>query len=169
MDNEINEIKDTVIHYAKEDEIKFSKSFKFILSLSIFLTGIVTFAGIAFVISGFLSQVWVKESMNYYLLNSLIIICITICFAALIGIAVMKKPFSKILIYCIMTIGIIFVLASLTFSHIPGYKTSGFTILSDGSFTLFDGTLLMFGVLGILFAKIMHYGFLFQKNSDLTV
>jgi hypothetical protein len=61
------------------------------------------------------------------------------------------------------------VAASFIFPHIPGYKTSGFEIFDFGKYTLIDGTYFVIGLLGILFSKIIHYGFIYQKDADMTV
>jgi magnesium-transporting ATPase (P-type) len=162
------EIKDVLIEYEKEKEIKFSLSFRVILGISIFLTGVITFGG--FVGWGFYlsDRPWNYANIRYILIQMMFYISIVILFISLISIAFIKRPFSKILVWCIMAIGLLFTVASFIFPHIQGYDT-GFQIFSFGGFTLIDGTYFMLGLLGILFARILHYGFIYQKDADMTV
>lgn len=163
------EIKDTLIQCEKEKEIKFNVSFKLILGFSIFLTGISTLAGLYFTFYFITGRIWDTFSMHDFLVNSLLYINILICLISLISIAVIKKPFSKILVRCFQAIGIVFLAASFVFPRISGYHVSGFQIFSTGEFTLIDGYLLMIGLLGTLFSRLIHYGFIYQKDSDMTV
>jgi hypothetical protein len=163
-----DEVKDTLIDGTKEEEIKFTLSFKWILGISIGLTGILTFAGIIYLIYGIYYKVWEKVGINDFLLESLFYMSVILCFASLLSIAVIKKPFSKILVWCTMAVGVLFVASSLIFPHIRGYKPSSLELLSNGDFYI-DGTLLMIGLLGILFSKVIKYGFMYQTNTDMTV
>jgi hypothetical protein len=164
-----DEVKDILIHAEKEKEIRFTLPFKWILAISIFFTGILSFFGITYFTQGLSEKTWVTIGINNFLYNSLFLISIMFCFAALISIAVIKKPFSKILVWCFMTIGILFVISSITFTHIAGYHCSNFRIFSFGKFTLADGTIFIIGVLGILFSRVIHYGFMYQRNTDMIV
>ena len=164
-----DEIKDVIIYGEKEKEIRFTLSFKCILAISIGLTGLLSLVGIGYLIYGTLTESWRTQGINNFLYQCLFYISIILCFVALVNIAVIKKPFSKILVWCFMAIGILFVLSSFTFTHIEGYRCSYFTLFSFGKFTLIDGTIFIIGVLGILFAKVIHYGFIYQKNTDMTI
>lgn len=164
-----NEKKDTLIHGEMEKEVKFSRSFKLVLAISIFLTGIMSFAGISYLVAGISSKMWLEDGINAFLYQSLMCISILLCFIALINIAIVKKPFSKILVWCTMAIGSIFTLAAFIFPRFEGYKCSGFRIISTGKFTLIDGSLLMLGLLGLLFSKVIQYGFAYQIEADMTV
>ncbi|MHB8128331.1 MAG: hypothetical protein ACYDEX_04995 [Mobilitalea sp.] len=163
-----DEITDTLIYSEKEKEIKFSLSFKWTLGISIFLTGILSSGGVFFLTRVIIENMWNTLGVNFLLRESLAYISVMICFVALINIAVIKKPFSRILVWCTSAIGILFVTASFIFPQIAGYK-SGFVILSNGKFTLIDGTIFMIGVLVVLFSKLIQFGFIYQNNSDMTV
>ena len=163
------EIKDTLIQCEKEKEFKFSLSFKIILGVSIFLTGISSFAGLYFTYYYISKNLWNKINTHDFLFSTLFYVSILICLISLITIAVIKKPFSKILVRCFEAIGFIFLAASFIFPRIPGYQVSGFEIFSSGDFTLIDGLYFMIGLLGIIFSRIIHYGFIYQKDVDMTV
>jgi len=162
------EMKDTLINMEKEQEIQFTLSFKLILAISIGLTGILSLGGIIFFITDISNQIWIMDGMNDFLHRSLFFISVFLCFIALVNIAVIKKPFSKILVWSTMAIGILFVMSSVIFPHIAGYNFS-IHILSTGKFTLIDGTIFIIGLLGILFSKVIQYGFMYQRNTDMTV
>ncbi len=163
-----DEIKDVIIYGEKEKEIRFSLPFKCILAIAIGLTGILSLGGIIHLILGMRTEIWRTQSINNFLYQCLFYISIILCFVALVNIAVIKKPFSKILVWCFMAIGILFVLSSFTFTHIEGYRCN-FNLFAFGKFTLIDGTIFIIGVLGILFAKVIHYGFIYQRNTDMTI
>lgn len=162
------ELHDTKLNIEKENEIKFSFSFKWVLAVSIGLTGLISLAGLIFFISSFSDDV-LKKGTNNFLYHTLYYISIALFFIALVNIALKKRPFTKILVWSTYSIGLIFVISSMVFPHIKGYQCSGFVIFSTGNFTLFDGTLLLFGLLGILFSRLINYGFLYQSNSDMTI
>ena len=159
------EIKDTLIECEKEPEIKFSVLFKLILAISICLTGLVTLIGILFFISGVTYKMWSTDEITILLYNSLFFISTFCCFISLIGIAVIKKPFPQILVWCTMIISILFVLSAFIFPRFKGYNCN-FTLYSKGSFILADGILFMIGLLGILFSMLIKYGFIYQKRWD---
>ncbi|MDF2988349.1 MAG: hypothetical protein K0R50_3859 [Eubacterium sp.] len=162
------EIKDTLIVYEKEPEIKFSLTFKLILAASIVLTGLLSLFFIPFLIVGIKEQIWDTKDVNIFLSNALFLTSVVCCFISLINIAIIKKPFSNILVWCTMIVGMLFVISSFVFPRFPGYDCS-FTIYRKGSFILCNGTLLLIGLLGVLFSKVIKYGFIYQKNSDTTI
>lgn len=163
------EIKAISINCEKDKEIKFNVAFKFILGLSIFFSAFLSLAGVIYISHGVSGRVWQSDGINQFLFKSLFFVSIILCFISLISIAVTKRPFSKILVWCVFSIGILFVASSFAFPRIEGYATSGFTIISKGKFTFCDGTLLLFGLLGVLLSKVVKYGFLYQRNSDDTI
>lgn len=163
------EIKDIVIDCEKDKEIKLGPSFRWVLGISIGLTGILSMVGLGFISFGISERVWQTEGVTFFCNQILFYLSILVCFTALISIAVVKRPFSRILTGCIMTIGVLFVTASIVFPRFTGYKNSGFQILSRGSFTLIDGFFLLIGLLIILFAKLLRYGFQYQNNSDMIL
>ncbi len=162
------EIKDTLLECEKEPEIKFSLTFKVILAVSIFLTGLVTLIGILYFISSITEKAWGTDEIKIFLFDSLFFISTFCCFISLIGIALIKKPFSKILVWCTMIIGVLFVLSAFMFPRFSGYNCN-FTLYSKGSFILADGTLFMIGLLVILFSMVIKYGFIYQKRWDTTI
>ncbi len=164
-----NEINDVVLSCEGEKEIQFDRSFKITLGLSLGLTGIISLSGLAFFSYGIANRVWVEKGTSFFLNNSLFFVAFFLCFASLVNIARTRRPFSKILVLCTMSIGTIFVAASVIFPHISGYITSSFQIMSKGDKSLIDGMLLMIGVLCILFSRVIRYGFLYQNNTDMTV
>ncbi len=164
-----DEIKAISINCEKEREIKFTLSFKWILGITIFLSALLSLAGVFYISDGVSNQVWKNVGIKHFLYNSLFYVFIIICFISLISIAVIKRPFSHILVWCIFSIGILLVVSSFAFPRIDGYGANGFNLYSKGSFTLCDGTLLLIGLLGVLLSKIVKYGFIYQGNSDTTI
>lgn len=164
-----DEIKVISINCEKDKEVKFTLTFKWILGISIFLSAILSLTGVLYISDGVSDQIWRYVGIKHFLYKSLFFIFIIFCFISLISIAVIKRPFSNILVWCIFSIGILLVVSSFAFPRIDGYGASGFNIYSKGKFTLCDGTLLLIGLLGVLFSKIVKYGFLYQRNSDTTV
>ncbi|WP_027627757.1 hypothetical protein [Ruminiclostridium cellobioparum] len=162
------EFKDALIECEKEPEVKFSIPFKLILAISICVTGLVTLIGILFFISGSIDKMWSTNQINIFLYDSLFFISTFCCFISLIGIAVIKKPFSKILVWCTMIIGVLILLSAFMFPRFKGYNCN-FTLYSKGSFILADGKLFMIGILGILFSMVIKYGFIYQKRWDTTI
>lgn len=164
-----DEIKDTMIYCRKDKEIKFNLPFKVILGISIFLTGLLTLGGVGFVCTSISHSLWNILGMKLFLGTMLFYISVVICFISLISIAVTKKPFSRILVWCIMAIGILFIAVSLILPRTPGYGTTGFKMYYFGEYTLFDAIYFIIGLLAILFSLIIHYGLIYQKNTDMTV
>lgn len=162
-------VKDVYVFCEKEEAITFSFGFKMILYISICLTGIISLAGTIFIFLGVHNSIWNTKGLNYLLNHGIFFLSVILCFISLVTIAILKKPFSKILVRCFMGIGSLLTLAALIFPQINGYKTSGFDIFTTDRFTLFDGSLLMIGLLGILFSQILKYGFLYQKSSEMTI
>jgi hypothetical protein len=60
------EMKDTLIHCEKEKEIKFNLSFKLVLGISIFLTGILTFSGFIFTCYSIIERDWLTGGMTSF-------------------------------------------------------------------------------------------------------
>lgn len=164
-----DDMKEVLIHGEKDEEIRFTLTFKWVLAISIGLTGILSVAGTIYLVSGAFDKIWITSGINNFLYKVLLYISILLCFISLVNIAIIRRPFSRILVWCTMAIGILFTISSVIFPRIKGYNISGFYILSNGEVTLIDGTLLMLGALGILFSKVIKYGFMYQKNTDMTV
>ncbi len=161
------EIKEIIIPANKEADIKLSPAFKLVLGCCIFLSGILTLVGILFFTSDKKGHKWIN-GINTFLSNTLFFACITLCFISLISILVTKRPFSKILIWTVFSVGLLFIVSSFVFTKIDGYECS-IHILSFGGTTLFDGALLLFGLLGVLASRLIHYGLMYQINSDSTL
>lgn len=56
--------------------------------------------------------------------------------------------------------------SSFILPRLSGYRDSGFEIMHSGSVTLIDGSILMIGVLLLIFAGIIKEGFSMQKELD---
>ena len=59
----------------------FSKGFSFLLGVGIFLTGLVSIAGIYFIIAGAYMQVWKETGMCEYVQMAIFYICVLCCFS----------------------------------------------------------------------------------------
>lgn len=77
-----------------------------------------------------------------------------------------RTYFSKLLVRCVRIIGGMITASSFILPRLSGYRDSGFEIMHSGSVTLIDGSILMIGVLLLIFAGIIKEGFSMQKELD---
>ena len=79
----------------------FSKGFSFLLGVGIFLTGLVSIAGIYFIIAGAYMQVWKETGMCGYVQMAIFYICVLCCFFFMLKIKWSQRFFSNLLVGCI--------------------------------------------------------------------
>lgn len=164
---EINEIR---CSFEEQREIKFSKKFKILLGIAIFLTGTIGILGTFLILPMSISErVWVEFGVNWFMI--LMLTCIThlIMFIALVKIAKSKRPFSSVIVRCMRAIGIMCIIFSIGAPWIPGFHRTGYEILALTSKIWIEGTTFHAGILFVIFSKILEYGFYYQKESDETL
>ena len=144
----------------------FSRGFGFLLGLGIFLTGFVSIPGVLFVVMGIGEQAWKEMGMCQFVTLAVWYACILCCFVFMIKIKIDQTYFSKLLVRCVRIIGGMVTASSFIFPRLSGYRDSGFEIMHFGSITLIDGSILMIGVLLLIFAGIIKEGFSMQKELD---
>ena len=144
----------------------FSRGFRFLLGLGIFLTGFMSLSAVCFVGWGISDRIWQEIGACQFGRMLVLYGCIVCCFVFLVKIEINKTIFSRLLVRCIRIIGGIVTAASVVLPRLSGYKDSGFTIMSYESFTLIDGWILMIGVLLLIFAGIIKEGFSMQNELD---
>ena len=144
----------------------FSRGFRFLLGLGIFLTGVVSIPGVSFVVMGIGEQAWKEMGMCHFVTLAVWYACILCCFVFMIKIKIDRTYFSKLLVRCVRIIGGMVTVSSFIFPRLSGYRDSGFEIMHFGSVTLIDGSILMIGVLLLIFAGIIKEGFSMQKELD---
>lgn len=94
------------------------------------------------------------------------LLCVFLSFISLVKIAADKKPFSKILSVAVQMIGGLFLLASVVFPRLPDYTSSGFELLSKGTFVLIDGWTLLPGLLLTILGCLINAGSKIQEEID---
>ena len=144
----------------------FSRSFKFLLGLGIFLSGFVSVGWGYFIITGMVQQIWKEIGVCQYVRWGIHFICIICCFIFMIKIAINERYFSKLLVQCIRIIGGLITVSAFLLPRLSGYTSSGFGIMQNGSFTLIDGNILTQGILLLIFAGIIKEGFFMQNELD---
>lgn len=144
----------------------FSKGFSFLLGVGIFLTGLVSIAGIYFIIAGAYMQVWKETGMCEYVQMAIFYICVLCCFFFMLKIKWSQRFFSNLLVGCIQVIGALITGAAFLLPHLDGYRGTGFSIMRFSSFILLDGGFLLVGILFLIFARIIKEGFAMQQELD---
>lgn len=144
----------------------FLKRIGALFSLSICLTGICGISGLA----GLIYQLFPGNNAGFFTVSvawKLLYTCIMLLtFVALIKMAIDEKPFSSTLVWTIRLSGFLFLIASFGIPRLHGYQSSGFEILSSGSFVLIDGSILIPGLLLVILASVIRAGFDMQKEMD---
>lgn len=148
---------------------EFIKKIEVIYILAIFLTGVVSLAGVLYIFGGIINSVWVEIGIANYLYNIINYGLYFILFITLITTMINKQPFSRMMVFCFKLIGTIYIICSFVYPRLPGYKSSGFELFSSGSFVLMDGNIVLKGLLFIILASILLAGFNMQKDSDETI
>lgn len=144
----------------------FSRGFKFLLGLGIFLTGFLSAGWGWCVAAGAVRQIWEEIGSCQYVRWGIHLICVICCFIFMIKIAVNERYFSKLLVRCIRIIGVFITVSAVLLPRLSGYISSGFGIIQNESFTLIDGNVLTQGVLLLIFAGIIKQGFSMQNELD---
>lgn len=158
-----------IIGREKERPVRLSVGFKILLGTAIFLSGVLVWVYLQRMLSlpwpeilGD-SELLVKHSQR---LLYCIILCL--CFSMLVSIAISKRPFNSILYRFGIAAGIVILAASFLFPRIDGYYTN-FEILAKGKKCVFDGNYFVPGLLALVMALLLRYGYKYQKDSDMTV
>lgn len=137
-----------------------------LVSCAIFLTGIFLVSRLWFL--GRMMITGMDGSMRFtaFAWQVLISASVLCCFISLVKIAVDRKPFSKVLTYCLWSVGGLFAAGAVIFPRLSDYQSSGFEIFSRGSFVLVDGMILLPGILLIIFGSLIKAGFEMQREID---
>lgn len=155
------------IEQSSQEMVQFSKVFRRILNLGIFVTGIHFFTLIIFVLFGLNQVGWMERPTNT-LVKVLYLLSISICFIGFLVIKRHKKPFSNLFSKLLISIGSLWALCSLVIGHLPDYQGS-FQIFSSGRGALIDGSCLSISSIILIFGFLIKYGFQYQSNDDDTV
>lgn len=151
---------------------RFSKKFRSLLYVTIFLTGICGFWGGYNCYRIFASNVlWTEmenESINMVVWEALIYIVMLFFFVSLIRMVMTKKPFTGILVNCLYAVGILIVVGSVLFPNLPFYQMPHLIMGREGK-PYIDGLPFVIGLLILIFGKIVQYGFDYQKDIDMTI
>lgn len=144
----------------------FPEKVGFLLTVSIFLTGLCSAGGVWFLIRAIRDAVWNEMGMMAFARKSLTFLCIFCAFLSSVKIAIDEKPFSRTLSICLWIIGGLITAASLLFPRLPGYQSSGFELFSSNGFVLIDGMILMTGILFFILGSLIQAGFEMQQEMD---
>lgn len=153
---------------AKEQPKVFNKKVKLLLSFAIILNVIFCISTLA----GLVPYVTMKkEAVGYTgacldVWQMIVFISALSLLISLIKIRVSGKVFEKVVIYCVRTVGILFVAASVVLTHLSGYQSSGAEIFSRGDSVFMDGMILFPGLVFLLFASLLNEGAKIQKEYD---
>lgn len=147
---------------------QFSKRFKVLLWIAIFMTLSLILITIPYLTIGIIEKWWEQRSMNSIAFNSLFCLCMIIVCISLIKIAVVKKPFIHILVKGIYAIGTLVLICSVIFPLFPGYHVSNFELISDAHKAIVDGVYCTVGILFLVYGRIMAYGFYGQRNLSVN-
>lgn len=158
MENKNNDIK---VNCERNLKIEFSRGFKLLVGFGIFLIGCVLSAYITFLFN--------IESPKSFEIIALVfkLIQMLTCFITLIYILANKRPFSKTIVWCVYLLGFYYIIASFIFPIFPTFNTD-FYILQFSSFYI-DGNYLLKGLIILVFARIIKYGFEYQNRDDETL
>ena len=152
-----------------EREIVLDKSFKRTLGVGILLTGTSSIVGVSKSVS-LITESFKRGALAGEDLYTLIAAFeLAICFMIMIVIVKEKKPFSKILVRGIKIIAYSLIVSSGLFCLIPGFYFPRFVVFSLGEKIYLDGVVLTIGIIVLIFAKLIQYGFEYQKEYDLIV
>lgn len=153
-----------------EKPVRLTIGFKFLLGFGIFLSGIVSLP----IVLRFPDWLQKMEDMTdtyefiRYCEMMLFWTIIFLCFIMLVSIAISKRPFNRALYKLGTIIGIIITISAFLFPRIEGYDAN-LQILSNGKHFVADGFYLIIGLLILVMALLMRYGYKYQSNSDMTI
>ena len=154
------------VNDKKEIRRRFNSRISLLLFISFFLTGFFSISGIWFLVQGIPGKWWEEMGASTFAWRVLQYLCAFSILIALIRIALSETPFSKTLTVCLWWIGGLFIAASVIFTRLPGYVTSGFRLFTSGDFTLVDAGLLLPGLLLVILGSFVKMGFEMQKEID---
>lgn len=153
-----------------EKPVRLTIGFKFLLGFGIFLSGIASLPAVL----TFPDLLREMEDMTdvyeftRYCRIMLFWTIIFLCFIMLVSIAISKRPFNRALYRLGTTIGIIITVSAFLFPRIEGYDAN-IRILSYEKHFVADGFYLIIGLLILVMALLMRYGYKYQSNSDMTI
>lgn len=158
-----------VIGGENDRPVRLSVGFKILLGTAIFLSGFLVSTYLQRMLSAPWSEIFGdSEMLVEYSQKLLYCIILSLCFLMLVSIAISKRPFNSVLYGFGVAVGIVILVASFLFPRIDGYYTN-FRILSKGYRCVFDGNYFIPGLLALVMALLLRYGYKYQNNSDMTV
>ena len=158
-----------VIGGEKDRPVRLSVGFKILLGTAIFLSGFLVSTYLQRMLSAPWSEIFGdSEMLVEYSQKLLYCIILSLCFLMLVSIAISKRPFNSVLYGFGIAASIAILAASFLFPRIDGYYTN-FEILAKGNHCVFDGNYFIPGLLALVMALLLRYGYKYQNNSDMTV
>ena len=158
-----------VIGGEKNRPVRLSVGFKILLGTAIFLSGFLVSTYLQRMLSAPWSEIFGdSEMLVEYSQKLLYCIILSLFFLMLVSIAISKRPFNSVLYGFGLAVGFVILAASFLFPRIDGYYTN-FRILSKGYHCVFDGNYFIPGLLALVMALLLRYGYKYQNNSDMTV
>ena len=158
-----------VIGREKDRPVRLSVGFKILLGTAIFLSGFLVSTYLQRMLSAPWSEIFGdSEMLVEYSQKLLYCIILSLFFLMLVSIAISKRPFNSVLYGFGVAVGFVILAASFLFPRIDGYYTN-FRILSKGNRCVFDGNYFIPGLLALVMALLLRYGYKYQNNSDMTV
>lgn len=153
-----------------EKPVRLTIGFKFLLGFGIFLSGVASLPAVL------TFPYWLQEMEDMADVYEFTRECkimlfwtiIFLCFIMLVSIAISKRPFNRALYRLGTTIGIIITVSAFLFPRIEGYDAN-IRILSYEKHFVADGFYLIIGLLILVMALLMRYGYKYQSNSDMTI
>ncbi len=156
------------INSERDKEIKFSRGFKFLLVIGSVLTSVY-----AIVLIVLLYSLIGDEKVNIYnvvfVRDIIFSLQMTTCFITFLSILIKKRPFSKIITWCVYLIGIYNIIQSFILPILPNFETNFVLFSFAGSSYYIDGNSFLKGLIIIIFARIIKYGFEYQNRDDETL
>ena len=143
-----------------EKPVRLTIGFKFLLGFGIFLSGIASLPAVL-TFPDLLREMEDMTDVYEFIRDCKMMLFWTIiflCFIMLVSIAISKRPFNRALYRLGITIGIIITVSAFLFQ-----------ILSNGRHFVADGFYLIIGLLILVMALLMRYGYKYQSNSDMTI
>lgn len=158
-----------VIGGEKDRPVRLSVGFKILLGTAIFLSGILVHIYLGMMLSVSWPEIVGDSKMLInYSQRLLYCVILCLCFSMLVSIAISKRPFNSVLYGFGIAASIAILAASFLFPRIDGYYTN-FEILAKGNRCVFDGNYFIPGLLALVMALLLRYGYKYQNNSDMTV
>lgn len=150
----------------KEGKKGFSKRFLIFLFISIFLTGVVSAGGFAYLLIGSTMVFWDTVGIYEFSYNVLYYVITFISFLTLIKITAEEILFSRTLVHCVQLIGILLSIFAFVGPHLPNYTKGSFAYFQFGNFIRIDGRFLLPGILLLILGVILTEGLHMQKEMD---